>query len=137
MINADNYMYTELTEKIIGCAFKVYNQLGAGFLEKIYENALAIELKDAGLSAQQQYPIKVYYNEIVIGDYIADIVVEDRVIIELKAVNSLAKAHEVQLVNYLKATKIEVGLLIKFGDIISVKRKVLSKNHKRNKKDSV
>lgn len=137
MINADNYMYTELTEKIIGCAFKVYNQLGAGFLEKIYENALAIELKDAGLSAQQQYPIKVYYNEIVIGDYIADIVVEDRVIIELKAVNSLAKAHEVQLVNYLKATKIEVGLLINFGDIISVKRKVLSKNHKRNKKDSV
>ena len=131
MINADNYMYTELTEKIIGCAFKVYNQLGAGFLEKIYENALAIELKDAGLSAQQQYPIKVYYNEIVIGDYIADIVVEDRVIIELKAVNSLAKAHEVQLVNYLKATKIEVGLLINFGDIISVKRKVLSKNHKR------
>ena len=124
-------MYTELTEKIIGCAFKVYNQLGAGFLEKIYENALAIELKDAGLSAQQQYPIKVYYNEIVIGDYIADIVVEDRVIIELKAVNSLAKAHEVQLVNYLKATKIEVGLLINFGDIISVKRKVLSKNHKR------
>ena len=124
-------MYTELTEKIIGCAFKVYNQLGAGFLEKIYENALAIELKDAGLSAQQQYPIKVYYNEIVIGDYIADIVVEDRVIIELKAVNSLAKAHEVQLVNYLKATKIEVGLLINFGDTISVKRKVLSKNHKR------
>ena len=137
MINADNYMYTELTEKIIGCAFKVYNQLGAGFLEKIYENALAIELKDAGLSAQQQYPIKVYYNEIVIGDYIADIVVEDRVIIELKAVNNLAKAHEVQLVNYLKATKIEVGLLINFGDTISVKRKVLSKNHKRNKKDSV
>ena len=130
-------MYTELTEKIIGCAFKVYNQLGAGFLEKIYENALAIELKDAGLSAQQQYPIKVYYNEIVIGDYIADIVVEDRVIIELKAVNNLAKAHEVQLVNYLKATKIEVGLLINFGDTISVKRKVLSKNHKRNKKDSV
>ena len=131
MINADNYMYTELTEKIIGCAFKVYNQLGAGFLEKIYENALAIELKDAGLSAQQQYPIKVYYNEIVIGDYIADMVVEDRVIIELKAVNNLAKAHEVQLVNYLKATKIEVGLLINFGDTISVKRKVLSKNHKR------
>ena len=131
MINADNYMYTELTEKIIGCAFKVYNQLGAGFLEKIYENALAIELKDAGLSVQQQYPIKVYYNEIVIGDYIADIVVEDRVIIELKAVNNLAKAHEVQLVNYLKATKIEVGLLINFGDTISVKRKVLSKNHKR------
>ena len=124
-------MYTELTEKIIGCAFKVYNQLGAGFLEKIYENALAIELKDAGLSAQQQYPIKVYYNEIVIGDYIADMVVEDRVIIELKAVNNLAKAHEVQLVNYLKATKIEVGLLINFGDTISVKRKVLSKNHKR------
>lgn len=133
----NDYKHAELTEKIIGCAFKVYNQLGAGFLEKIYENALAIELKDTGLSAQQQYPIKVYYNEIVIGDYIADIVVEDRVIIELKAVNSIVKAHEVQLVNYLKATKIEVGLLINFGDTISVRRKVLSKNHKRNKKDSV
>ena len=130
MINADNYMYTDLTEKIIGCAFKVYNQLGAGFLEKIYENALIIELKSAGLAAQPQYPVKVYYNEVIIGDYVADIVVEDKVIIELKAVNNLAKTHEVQLVNYLKATKIEVGLLINFGDRMTIKRKVLTNQRK-------
>jgi GxxExxY protein len=132
MINADNFIYTELTEIIIGCVYRVYNQLGAGFLEKIYENALMIELKRAGLSAQPQYPIKVYYNEIIIGDYVADIVVEDKVIIELKAVNNLVKAHEAQLVNYLKATKIEVGLLINFGDQITIKRKVLSKNQRKS-----
>jgi GxxExxY protein len=132
MINADNFIYTELTEIIIGCVYRVYNQLGAGFLEKIYENALMIELKRAELSAQPQYPIKVYYNEIIIGDYVADIVVEDKVIIELKAVNNLVKAHEAQLVNYLKATKIEVGLLINFGDQITIKRKVLSKNQRKS-----
>ncbi len=132
MINADNYMYSELTDKVIGCAYKVYNELGAGFLEKIYENALVIELKDAGLSVKQQYPIKVYYHENIIGDYVADIVVEDKIIIELKAVSNLVKAHEVQLVNYLKATKFEVGLLINFGDHITFKRKVLSKNQRKS-----
>ena len=127
MTNPDNnYKHTDLTEKIIGCAYKVYNELGAGFIEKIYENALMIELKNATLTAQQQYPVKVYYQEILIGDYVADIVVEDKVIVELKAVSHLTKAHEVQLVNYLKATKLEVGLLINFGDEISIKRKVLS-----------
>ena len=127
MTNPDNnYKHIDLTEKIIGCAYKVYNELGAGFIEKIYENALMIELKNATLTAQQQYPVKVYYQEILIGDYVADIVVEDKVIVELKAVSHLTKAHEVQLVNYLKATKLEVGLLINFGDEISIKRKVLS-----------
>ena len=127
MTNPDkNYKHSDLTEKIIGCAYKVYNELGAGFIEKIYENALMIELKNATLTAQQQYPVKVYYQEILIGDYVADIVVEDKVIVELKAVSHLTKAHEVQLVNYLKATKLEVGLLINFGDEISIKRKVLS-----------
>jgi GxxExxY protein len=134
MINVDeNYKYSELTDKIIGCAYKVYNELGAGFLEKIYENALVIELKDAGLSVEQQYPIKVYYHENIIGDYVADIVVEDKIIVELKAVNTLVRAHEVQLVNYLKATKFQVGLLINFGDQITVKRKVLSKNQRNHK----
>jgi len=122
----NNYKHIDLTEKIIGCAYKVYNELGAGFIEKVYENALMIELKNEGLAAQQQYPVKVYYQEILIGDYVADIVVEDKVIVELKAVSHLTKAHEVQLVNYLKATKLEVGLLINFGDEISIKRKVLS-----------
>ena len=123
----NNYKHADLTEKIIGCAYKVYNQLGAGFIEKIYENALMIELKNAALNAQQQYPVKVYYQDILIGDYVADIVVEEKVIVELKAVSQLTKAHEVQLVNYLKATELEVGLLINFGDQISIKRKVLSK----------
>jgi GxxExxY protein len=123
----NNYKHIDLTEKIIGCAYKVYNELGAGFIEKVYENALMIELKNEGLAAQQQYPVKVYYQEILIGDYVADIVVEDKVIVELKAVSQLTKAHEVQLVNYLKATKLEVGLLINFGDQISIKRKVLSR----------
>lgn len=133
MINADeNFKYTELTEKIIGCAYKVYNQLGTGFLEKIYENALMIELKEAGLSALQQYPIKVYYHDAVIGDHVADIVVEGKIILELKAVNHLVKAHEVQLVNYLKATKLEVGLLINFGDQIAIKRRVLLENQRKS-----
>jgi GxxExxY protein len=123
----NNYKHADLTEKIIGCAYKVYNQLGAGFIEKIYENALMIELKNAALNAQQQYPVKVYYQDILIGDYVADLVVEEKVIVELKAVSQLTKAHEVQLVNYLKATELEVGLLINFGDQISIKRKVLSK----------
>ena len=123
----NNYKHIDLTEKIIGCAYKVYNELGAGFIEKVYENALMIELKNEGLAAQQQYPVKVYYQEILIGDYVADIVVEDKVIVELKAVSHLTKAHEVQLVNYLKATRLEVGLLINFGDQISIKRKVLSR----------
>jgi len=127
MTNPDNnYKHTDLTEKIIGCAYQVYNALGAGFIEEIYENALMIELKNAALTAQQQYPVKVYYQGILIGDYVADIIVEDKVIVELKAVSQLTKAHEVQLVNYLKATKLEVGLLINFGDQISIKRKVLS-----------
>jgi GxxExxY protein len=126
----NDYKYIDLTEKIIGCAFKVHSKLGTGFLEKIYENALMIELNKAGLSAQQQYPIKVYYDEVIIGDHVADMVVEDKVVIELKAVNQLVRAHEVQLVNYLKATNLEIGLLINFGDKITVKRKVLSKNYK-------
>ena len=123
----NNYKHIGLTEKIIGCAYKVYNELGAGFIEKVYENALMIELTNEGLAAQQQYPVKVCYKGNLIGDYVADIVVEDRVIVELKAVSQLTKAHEVQLVNYLKATRLEVGLLINFGDQISIKRKVLSR----------
>jgi len=126
--NNSNYIYSELTNKVIGCAYKVYTELGAGFLEKIYENALVIELKQSNLRVSQQYPIKVYYKDIVIGDYFADLVVEDKIIIEIKAISDLNKAHEVQLVNYLKATRKEVGLLINFGDKIKIKRKVLQKS---------
>jgi len=126
MINADKeFLYQEISEKIIACAYRVYNNLGSGFLEKVYQNALLIELQKQGLEVEQQFPIDVYYEGKVIGQYYADLVVEQKIIVELKAVSDLAKTHEVQLVNYLKATKIKVGLLINFGDRITIKRKVL------------
>lgn len=112
-----------LTQTIIGCAFRVHNALGAGFLEKVYENAMRIELVKQGLTVKQQEPIKVWYEGQVAGDYFADLWVEDRVIVEVKAVNSLSKEHEVQLVNYLAATGVETGLLINFGSSVQVKRK--------------
>jgi GxxExxY protein len=113
----------ELTEKIIGCAYAVHNTLGAGFLEKVYENALGIELEEAGLRVAQQQPIPVHYRGQLVGDFFADLTVEGRVIIELKAVQNLAKEHEVQLVNYLSATGIDDGLLINFASSVEVKRK--------------
>ncbi len=112
-----------LTEKIIGCAFRVHNVLGTGFLEKVYENALRIELIKQDLEVKQQEPIKVYYEGQVVGDYYADLWVESRIIVELKAVQALTKDHEVQLVNYLNATDIDTGLLINFGPSVQVKRK--------------
>ena len=119
--------YSDLTEKIINAAYKVHNVLGFGFLEKVYQNALMIELKRMGLKVSSEMPIKVYYRSEIVGEYIADIIVEDKVILELKAVKDLAEIHEVQLVNYLKATGIEVGLLINFGHSVQVKRKVFDK----------
>src|SRR5574337_2180626 len=112
-----------LTERIIGCAYAVHNALGPGFLEKVYENALRIELEEAGLAVAQQQPISVRYRERVVGDFFADLLVENRVLIELKAVLNLTKEHEVQLVNYLTATGIDDGLLINFGPSVEIKRK--------------
>ena len=104
-----------LTEKIIGCAMQVHRVLGPGFLESIYEKALAHELSKIGLNVVCQHPIQVIYDGIVVGDFIADMLIEDRIIVENKAVSALMKAHEVQLVHYLTATGIEIGLLINFG----------------------
>ena len=118
--------HQDLTAKIIECAYKVHNRLGFGFLESVYQNALMIELNKAGLSAEPQSPIKVFYEERIVGDFIADIIVEGKVILELKAVKELHPAHEAQLTNYLKATSIEVGLLINFGESVQVKRRVLT-----------
>lgn len=126
----NNYLHSELTEKIIGEAFKVYNILGQGFLEKVYENALIKKLRDAGIKADQQYPIKVIFEDITVGEYCADIFVEDKVIVELKAVELINPVFEVQLVNYLKATGVEVGLLINFGKKLEIKRRVFSVTHK-------
>jgi GxxExxY protein len=113
----------EDTDRIIACCFKVHKVLGAGFLEKVYENAVMLELEKMGLSARQQAPISVAYEGRIVGDYFADILVNERVICELKACDFLSKDHEVQLVNYLTATGFEVGLLVNFGKSVTVRRK--------------
>jgi GxxExxY protein len=112
-----------ITEKIIGCAYKVHRTLGPGFLEKIYENALVIELNQAGLAVQQQCPLPVYYAGAKVGEYYADLLVNNQIIVELKASEQLVKEHEIQLVNYLAATGLAFGLLLNFGRSVNVKRK--------------
>jgi len=116
--------HQDLTSRIIECAYKVHNTLGFGFLEAVYQNALVIELPKAGLHAEKEKKIQVYYDNQLVGDYVADIIVEDKVILELKSVKDLHPAHEAQLVNYLKATGIEVSLLINFSESVEIKRKV-------------
>jgi len=113
----------EVTKQIIGCAYAVGNGLGAGFLEKVYENAMIHELQKAGLNAQQQQSIEVVYDGIVVGDYLADIVVEDSVLVELKAIKAFGDVHFAQCVNYHKATCMKICLLINFGQPkIEIKR---------------
>ncbi len=117
--------HAELTEKIIGCSYRVFNRMGPGFLESVYENCMMIELRKTGLRAECQRPITVYYEHEVVGEFVADIIVEDTVILELKASRRLVQAHEVQLVNYLIATGKPVGLLLNFSDGgVEIKRKV-------------
>ena len=122
--------HADLTRQIIGAFYQVYNTLGYGFSEKVYENSLALELQDLGLKPVQQQPIVVYYNGVEVGQYIADIVVNDTVLLELKATRQLTADHEAQLLNYLKATKMEVGLLLNFGPKAEVKRKILDNERK-------
>ncbi len=105
----------KLTEIIIGCAFKVSNTLGCGFLEKVYENALVIELRASGLHCEQQKPIPVIYLGSIVGDYYADILVEGQVILEIKAAKAIDDTHQAQLIDYLKATGIHRGLILNFG----------------------
>ena len=120
----------ELTGKIISAFYDVYNELGYGFLEKVYENALCNELTERGIPCKKQQPIKVFYKEKEVGSYYADIIVEDKIILELKA-SDLCEEHEYQLLNYLKATDIEVGLLLGFGKKPVFKRKVFSNERKK------
>jgi len=108
---------------------QVKHKLGAGFLEKVYENALLIELRKAGLEVQQQFPLPVYYEDILVGDYYADLIVNNEIVLELKAVTKLQKQHEVQLVNYLNGANVDIGLLINFGSSVSVKRKYRNFNN--------
>lgn len=124
MIKDEAYL-NRLSEQVIGCAYAVGNTLGYGFLEKVYENAIAHELVKRGLDVSRQQPIKVYYDGVDVGDYFADLVVDDEIIIELKAVKNIDNIHLAQCLNYLKATKKKLGLLINFGHYrVEVKRVV-------------
>jgi len=123
----DTLKHSEITGAIIKSFYTVYNSLGYGFLEKVYENALAIELIEVGLAVEQQKPINVFYRGKLVGEYFADLVVANAVIVELKSAASISQAHEAQLVNYLKATEFEVGLLLNFGQSAEYKRKIFDK----------
>jgi len=117
-------LHEDLTQTIIGCAMRVHNTLGPGFLESVYQNALLIELRKTGVAAEPQKRIQVYYDQVLVGDFLADIVVEDTIMIENKAVRALLPIHEAQLVNYITATGTEIGLLLNFGaDRLQFKRK--------------
>ena len=115
----------QLSQEIIGAAFEVYNQMGFGYLESVYEKCLAIELRKRGIQAQFQVPLDTYYNEQIVGNFFADIIVENSFVVELKSIRRLSSIHEAQLVNYLKCTGFDHGLLINFGEQkVEVKRKI-------------
>jgi len=117
--------HQELTGKIIACAYTVYNRLGYGFLESVYEKCMVLELRKAGLGVVEQLPLKVWYDNVIVGEFTADLLVGDTVIVELKSVRNLSLAHEVQLVNYLVATQRPIGLLLNFGEErVEIRRKL-------------
>ncbi len=120
------YLHQDITEKIIKAFYQVYNTLGYGFLERVYQKAMLIELRKLDFNCKEEYPVKVYYDEMQVGDYRADIIVDDKVIIENKASEALCEEHEYQLINYLKATDIEVGLLLNFGKKPAFRRKIFT-----------
>ena len=121
-MGTDERALNALTEKIIGCAFRVGSKLGCGFLEKCYENALVYELRKLGLRVEQQVPLKVWYDDTVVGEYIADVLVEGVILVELKAIQGLEPVHSAICINYLAATKLPLCLLINFGRRVDVKR---------------
>lgn len=125
-------LHEDLTDSIIKTFFDVYNELGHGFLEKVYQNSLFIELKNRGFKVEAQKQIKVYYKNVAVGQYYADLVVNDLIILELKAAEGIIKEFEFQLINYLKATEIEVGLLLNFGMKPEFRRKVFENSRKNN-----
>lgn len=131
-----DYLLKEETDGIIAAFYDVYNTLGYGFLERVYQNALYQELKRRGFKCEAQY-VKVYFKGQEVGEYFADILVNDHIILELKAVDTICREHELQLINYLKATKIEVGLLLNFGERPQVRRKLFTNDRKNNLRSSV
>lgn len=125
-------LHKNITDKIIRCFYEVYNILGYGFLEKVYESSLYNELISCGLSCERQKKIDVFYKGKLVGEYYADIIIEDKIIIELKAAETICEEHEFQLINYLKATNIEVGLLLNFGKKPEIRRKIFTNDRKLN-----
>jgi len=119
------YKHKELTGEIINAAHTVHNELGYGFLEKVYHKSLFIELSKRGYSVEFEKPIKVRYDNQVVGEFFADLLVENKVVVEVKAADKYANVFEAQLLSYLKATRLEVGLIINFGPSVEVKRMVL------------
>ena len=124
-------LYKEKTDLIINAFYKVYNRLGYGFLERVYHNSFIVELQRNGFDIKSEYPIKVTYDGVEVGDYFADIIVDNCIIIEVKATEQLREEHECQLINYLKATEMEVGLLFNFGRMPSFKRKLFTNDRKK------
>ena len=124
-------LHKELSGKILEIFYEVYNELGAGFLESVYENALMIAFQEKGIRAENQKPISVYFRDHLVGDFRADIIVEDIIILELKAVKELADIHTAQLLNYLRATNIELGFLLNFGQKPEFKRYVMLNSNKQ------
>lgn len=125
------YLHQELTDQVIKAFYKVYNTLGFGFLERVYQNALFIELRNLGLQCETQKQIKVNYEGYEVGIYYPDIIVNDLLILELKAAESIVEEHELQLINYLKATEIEIGLLLNFGKKPEIRRKIFTNDKKK------
>jgi GxxExxY protein len=125
-----DFLYKDISDKLLKAFYNVYNTLGYGFLEKVYENSMFVELQKFGLKAEKQKHITVYYDEVQVGEYFADLIIEEIIIVELKAAESLCEEHEIQLINYLKATDIEVGFLINFGKKPEFRRKIFTNDRK-------
>lgn len=123
-------LHSDVTDGVLNAFYHVYNALGYGFLEKVYENAMVLSLRQQGFDVWQQKPVSVYFEENLVGEYVADLMVANRVIVELKAVENLSPNHEAQLINYLKATELEVGLLLNFGESPEFRRRILTNDRK-------
>lgn len=130
-----NLLHKTITEDILKVYYDIYNELGCGFLEKVYQNSMYFELKSKGYKVEAQRPIKVYFKNQLVGEYYADLLIEDKVIVELKACELLMNAHVAKLMNYLKATEIEVGLLLNFGEEAEFKRIIYTNDKKYNRKN--
>ena len=130
-----NILHKSITDKILKVYYEVYNELGYGFLEKVYQNAMYFELKSLGYKVEAQKQIRVYYKRQLVGEYYSDLLVEDKVIVELKSTELLMNAHVAQIINYLKGTPIEVGLLLNFGEQPEFKRFIYTNDRKINLKN--